>query len=200
MFILGKDKPTGSSVRSDQKLLRPLMEIYKRFTPDEKEFGAFYANYLKNVEGMTLSEALKADIDMFENLANLKGLDIHTSYEEGKWTIAELMLHCIDTERIFAGRIIRLLRKDNTPLPGFDQDDFVMNSHSENHTAKDLVRQWDVGRDFTLNLFMNAEDSALEFIGNASGYPISARAIGLIIPGHNLHHYRILRERYGLDI
>ncbi|MGB6036985.1 MAG: DinB family protein [Cryomorphaceae bacterium] len=176
------------------------MEIYKRFTPEQNEYGAFYANYLKNVEGMTISEALKADIDMFENLANLKGLDIHTAYEPGKWTIAELLLHCIDTERVFAGRITRLLRKDKTPLPGFDQDDFVMNSHAKNHTVKDLVRQWDTGRDFTLSLFLNAEDSAMEFIGSASGYPISARALALIIPGHNLHHYRILRERYGLDI
>jgi len=149
---------------------------------------------------MTISHALKADIDMFENLANLNGLDIHTTYEQGKWTIAELMLHCIDTERVFAGRILRLLRKDSTPLPGFDQDDFVLTSGAKNHTAKNLVRQWDVGRDFTLELFRNAEDSAMEFIGNASGYPISARTIGLIIPGHNLHHYKILKDRYGLDI
>jgi hypothetical protein len=176
------------------------MEIYKRFTPEQNEYGAFYANYLKNVAGMTISEALRADIDMFENLANLEGLDIHTSYEPGKWTIAELVLHCIDTERVFAGRILRLLRKDITPLPGFDQDDFVLNSNAKNHTVSDLVRQWDVGRYFTQELFRNADDSAMEFIGNASGYPISARAIGLIIPGHNLHHYRILRERYGLDI
>ena len=176
------------------------MEIYKRFTPEQNEYGAFYANYLKNVEGMTISEALTADIDMFENLANLKGLDIHTPYRAGKWTIAELMLHCIDTERVFAGRILRLLRKDNTPLPGFDQDDYVLNSNAKNHTVKDLVRQWDVGRDFTLELFRNATESAMEFIGNASGYPISARAIGLIIPGHNLHHYRILKERYRLRI
>jgi len=176
------------------------MEIYKRFTPEQKEYGAFYANYLKNVDGMTIAEALKADTDMFENLANLEGLDIHTTYEEGKWTIAELILHCIDTERVFAGRIIRLLRKDNTPLPGFDQDNFVSNSNAKNHTVADLVRQWYAVRDFTQSLFLNADDSAMEFIGNASGYPISARAIGLIIPGHNLHHYRILRERYGLDI
>ncbi len=176
------------------------MEIYKRFTPEQNEYGAFYANYLKNVEGMTISEALWADIDMFENLANLEGLDIHTSYEPGKWTIAELMLHCIDTERVFAGRILRLLRKDKTPLSSFDQDHFVLNSNAKNHTVLDLVRQWDVGRDFTKSLFLNADDSAMEFIGSASGYPISARALALIIPGHNLHHYRILRERYGLDI
>jgi hypothetical protein len=176
------------------------MEIYKRFTPDQTEYGAFYANYLKNVEGMTISEALSADIDMFENLANLNELDIHTTYEHGKWTIAELMLHCIDTERVFAGRILRLLRKDKTPLPGFDQDDFVLNSNAKNHTVKDLVRQWEVGRHFTHELLRNADDSAMEFIGNASGYPTSARALGLIIPGHNLHHYKILRERYKLDI
>lgn len=176
------------------------MEIYKKFTPEQNEYGAFYANYLKNVNGMTIAEALSADTDMFKNLANLKELDIHTSYQSGKWTIAELILHCIDTERIFAGRIIRLLRKDKTSLPGFDQDDFVLNSHAKYHTAEDLLKQWVAGRNFTQSLFLNADDSAMEFIGNASGYPISARAIGLIIPGHNLHHYKILKERYGLNI
>ena len=173
---------------------------YKRFAPESKEYGAFYANYLKNVEGMSISEALKADTVMFENLANLKGLDIHTSYEQGKWTIAELLLHCIDTERVFTGRLIRLLRKDKTPLPGFDQDDFVNQSNAGKYTAKDLWHQWKAGREFTKSLFLNADDSALEFIGTASGYPISARALALIIPGHNIHHYNILRERYGLAI
>lgn len=176
------------------------MEIYKGFTPKEGEYGSFYANYLKNVEGMTISEALKQDTDMFENLANLKGLDIHTSYEQGKWTISELLLHCIDTERVFAGRLIRLLRMDDTPLPGFEQDVYVRNSDSLKHNAKDILHQWKAVREFTKSLFVNADDSAMEFIGTASGYPISARALGLIIPGHNLHHYKILKERYGLDI
>jgi hypothetical protein len=173
---------------------------YKRFTPEPREYGAFYANYLKNVEGMSISEAFEADRAMFENISNLEGLDIHTSYEKGKWTIAELLLHCIDTERVFAGRLIRLLRKDATPLPGFDQDDFVRQSHARKHSVKDLLNQWKVGREFTKSLFLNADDSALEFIGTASGYPISARALALIIPGHNIHHYKILRERYGLTI
>lgn len=176
------------------------MEKYKKFAPNENEYGAFYAKYLQNVAGMSLHEALKSDSAMFKKLARLDGLDIHTTYAEGKWTIAELLLHCIDTERVFAGRITRLLRKDKTPLPGFDQDDFVLHSHAQNHTIADLLKQWEVGRDFTQCLFLNAEESAMEFIGHASGYPISARAIGLIIPGHNLHHFKILRERYGLDI
>jgi hypothetical protein len=176
------------------------MEIYRRFTPQTGEFGSFYSNYLKNVKNLSIGEALAEDEKMWNNLMSIKGLDIQKTYQQGKWTIAELLLHCVDTERVFAGRLIRLLRKDPTPMPGFDQDVYVSHSFPEKATMKSIYDQWLAARAFTVSMLKSAEESSMEFIGEASGYPISARALALIIPGHNLHHYKILKERYGLVI
>jgi len=176
------------------------MEIYQKFTPERNEYGAFYAGYLKNVERYSISEAFEKDAQawgaFFSTLTDSK---VHFAYAEGKWTIAQLVLHCIDTERIFAVRALRLLRGEKQSLTGFDQDQYVEASPATKQTLKDLKFQWEAAREFTKSIYLHAEDEQMEFIGAASGFPISARAIGLIIPGHNLHHLKVLREKYRID-
>ena len=175
------------------------MEIYKRFVPNQNEFGAFYSNYINNVDGLTISEAFAKDEAEWHHFFNhLDDSKVHFAYAEGKWTIAELVLHQIDTEGIFAGRALKLIRREEQPLPGFDQDIYVQNSRASKETKESLKSQWEITRQYTRSILSNGQDDDLEYIGNASGFPISARAIGLIIPGHNLHHFKIIKERYGI--
>jgi hypothetical protein len=176
------------------------MEIYKKFTPNQNEYGAYYANYLKRVEGLSISEALAVDGENWEKLFwRLDESKVNFAYAEGKWTMSQLILHCIDTERIFAIRALRLLRREKKALTGYDQDDYVEASPASKQSAQDLKSQWEAARSFTKSIYLHADDEHMEFIGNASGYPISARAIGLIIPGHNLHHLKVMREKYGVN-
>jgi len=164
----------------------------------ENEFNHFYAAYLNRVREESLLEALFTSRDWFEHYAlALTKEQLAYSYAPNKWTIAEVLLHIIDTERIFQYRAFRFSRKDQTPLPGFDQDDYVMECESEKRTKEDIVEEFLAVRAATLQLFKAMESHKLGYIGTASGMSWSVAALGFVISGHLKHHARILEERYS---
>ena len=144
-----------------------------------------------------LLEELKAGksnfLSLFEKISEEK-LDF--AYEEGKWTLAEAIVHTIDTERIFQYRALCIARNDKTPFPGFDQDAYVPYSNASNRTKKDLIEEYKAVRDSTISLFNSFDEESIKRIGTASGSKMSVRALGFIISGHQAHHIRIIEERY----
>ncbi len=131
-----------------------------------------------------------------ESLGSIPEDILSFSYAPGKWSVSEVLMHILDTERIFQYRALRLGRKDATPLSGFDQDDYVPESFAEGRTLKDLIREYQVIRESSLLLFKSLPSDRLLFKGNASGQDISLGALGFIMCGHQKHHRNILRERY----
>ncbi len=117
-------------------------------------------------------------------------------YAEGKWTVKELLLHISDTERVFQYRALRFARKDAMELPGFDQD--VFNDHAEANTRsmQSLIDEFIAIRRASITLFDSFSDEAWLRMGKASGNRISVRAIGYLVSGHQMHHQKILEERY----
>jgi hypothetical protein len=120
------------------------------------------------------------------------------SYAPGKWTVREVLAHVTDAERVFSYRALRFGRGDATPLAGFDQEVWTPASHANERAWEDLLGEFHVVRAATLHLVRTfaAEDWAR--LGVASGYPVSVRALAWIVAGHELHHRRVLVERYGL--
>ena len=106
------------------------------------------------------------------------------------------MLHIIDTERVFAYRAMRVARNDKTPMPGFEQDDYVPNSNASQRSASSVIEEYAALRNSTIQLFQNFSEDQLNRIGTASGFPISTLALGFILAGHEAHHMRIIREKY----
>jgi uncharacterized damage-inducible protein DinB len=117
-------------------------------------------------------------------------------YAEGKWTIKDIIQHVIDTERIFAYRALRISRNDITPLPGFEENDYVENTKANERGIQDLLAEFSAVRYATLFLFKSFSEEQLKRIGTASGTAISVRAIGFIIIGHQKHHQNVFQERY----
>ena len=118
------------------------------------------------------------------------------SYAPGKRTIKEALVHLIDTERIFAYRALRIGRGDQTPLPGFEQDNYVPASGANDRALTDIWREYNAVRTATLALFDSFTDAAIARIGTAGGGPLSVRALTYIIPGHEAHHIAILQKHY----
>ena len=118
------------------------------------------------------------------------------AYAEGKWTLAELLMHIIDAERVFQYRALRFARNDKTPLAGFDQDDYIPECNAGGRSKKDLLEEYAAVRESTIKLFQSFDDEMLKRVGNASGSDMSARAMGFIICGHQAHHLKIIKERY----
>ena len=165
--------------------------------PVEGEFLPYYERYIALVpEGDVLSTL---ELQMSETQALLRGLPASIStyrYAPDKWSVNELVGHVIDSERIFAARALRFARNDPTPLPGFEQDDYVRNSSFEAYPFVELASEWDAVRRTTVFLFQHLEESAWMRRGVANNAEVSVRALAYIIAGHELHHREILQARY----
>ncbi|MCO4098321.1 MAG: DinB family protein [Gemmatimonas sp.] len=118
------------------------------------------------------------------------------SYAPGKWTLAESLVHVSDTERVFAYRLLRIARGDRTPLPGFEQDDWVPQSRSTRRTLSDIVTELLACREATLALVRSLDDEAIAQRGIASGVEVSARALVWMLAGHMGHHITLTRDKY----
>jgi hypothetical protein len=120
-------------------------------------------------------------------------------YAEGKWTVKEVIGHLLDTERVWAYRLLRISRGDATELPGFDETRYAPEGEFNTRSIEDLVSEFRLQRASTIALVNGIPSSAWARIGVANGFRTSARAVVFIILGHTAHHFRILRERYGLS-
>ena len=166
--------------------------------PADTEYLPYASTYVRLVpEGQDALEQLRqqsiAVKALVENLTDEQAL---FRYAAGKWSIKESLVHMIDTERIFAYRALRISRNDQTPLPGFEQDDYVPNSGADARTLASILREYDTVRAATLSLFDSFTPDVYERTGLASGGPLSIRALAHIIPGHEAHHINLFRERY----
>lgn len=160
------------------------------------EFPAFYATYIDTVFGDVM-QVLNEQITSFP--AFLDAVPAGRSeyaYAEGKWTIKEVVGHVLDTERIMAYRALRFARNDTKALPGFEQEDFVLNARFNERSLASLAEEFVLLRKSNVALFSTFNDIELNRRGLASDRLISVRAFLYIIAGHLNHHKNIIKERY----
>jgi hypothetical protein len=141
-----------------------------------------------------LLSAQPAQLDTL--LAGVSDADADRGYAPGKWSLKASLVHVVDTERVFAYRMMRVARGDRTPLPGFEQDEWVPESRAERRTLQDIVAELRAVRAANIALVMSLDDTAFAQVGTASGNPITPRALAWMITGHMAHHFGILRDRY----
>jgi len=167
--------------------------IYRR--PQAGEYGTYYQLYIDKVPGDDIMKVLSDDTYMQQIDAIPEDKWLHR-YAEGKWSIKEVVLHLIDTERVFAYRALRVGRMDNTPLPGFDQDAFVPHSNADNRSKSSLMEEYRSVRKATVHLLESLGDEELAYIGRASDHPITPLALAYLVAGHQIHHIQLFNERY----
>lgn len=118
------------------------------------------------------------------------------AYAEGKWTIKELLVHLIDTERIFCNRALRIARNDKTEMPGYDHDAYVPFSGANERRICDICKEFNEVRESTVSLFKSFTPEMLERTGSANGNNLTTLSIGYIISGHEIHHRNVMDEKY----
>lgn len=161
------------------------------------EYGAFYEGYIHVLGDVHLLEEMRDRGEAFADLLDTLTDDrLGYRYAPGKWSIAELIVHIADAERVFQYRALRLGRGDATPLPGYDQDVFVNGTDVSGRSLESLKREFLSVREASLTLFENFSEKELCLMGMASGSKVSVRALGFMISGHQKHHEQILKERY----
>jgi len=165
--------------------------------PDSGEYNSYYERYISLVETSDIVGKLTTQGN--ETVALLSGLGEKQGdyrYAPEKWSIKQLLGHVIDTERIFAYRALRISRNDATQMEGFEQDDYVRNGPFEHCSLKGLIEEFSAVRLATVCLFGNLAPDACLRRGIANKNEVSVRALAWITAGHELHHRRILREKY----
>ncbi|MCP4977499.1 MAG: DinB family protein [Maribacter sp.] len=163
----------------------------------KEEYNPFYQTYIDVLGDVELFDLLRRQLENFPQfLGSLPDEKLHYAYAEGKWTIAEALLHVLDTERVFQYRALRFMRGDKTPLPGFDQNLYVPNSNADRRTKDSIIEEYKTIRLSTIALFSNMNGQMLHNMGKASNSPMSVAALGFIICGHQKHHRNVIRERY----
>ncbi|UYZ63876.1 DinB family protein [Hymenobacter weizhouensis] len=164
--------------------------------PAATEYAPYYARYISRISGDPLAALREQPAALRRRLHALTDEQAGLRYAPGKWSIKEMLVHVLDTERIFAYRVLRIGRGDQTPLPGFEQDDYVPASEADSRSLADILHEYDTVRAATLSLLESLPAGAADRRGTASGHPVSVRALAYILPGHEAHHLTILDERY----
>lgn len=165
--------------------------------PAPTEYAAHYATYIQHVPEGDIVDTLEHQLgDTLALLAGLSAEQAAHRYAPGKWSIKQVVGHISDAERVFAYRAMRFARNDTTPLPPFDENEYVRNATFDDRALPDLAAEFEAVRRASVCLFRGLDDEALMRRGTASGHEVTPRALANIIAGHERHHTIILRERY----
>ncbi len=165
--------------------------------PAPDEYPEHFQRYIDLVPDGHILATLEMQLE--EAVAFLHGpAGVHPdfAYAPGKWTVKQVVGHVADTEQIFATRALRIARADATPLPSFDENAYVQHASFQDRQYHGLVDDFAAVRHATVRLLRGLPAEAWKRRGTVSGHEIGVRAIAWIIAGHELHHRRILQERY----
>jgi uncharacterized damage-inducible protein DinB len=165
--------------------------------PESTEYAEHYANYIAKVPGTEVLSILESQrLQMLQLFAGRSERDGSFRYAPGKWTVKEVLGHVTDTERIFAYRALRIARGDRTPLPGFEQDDYVREGAFGGRTLASLAEEFAAVRTASVALYRSFNEEAWKRRGIANQKEVTVRALAFITAGHQIHHRLILEERY----
>ncbi|MBL8197238.1 MAG: DinB family protein [Blastocatellia bacterium] len=165
--------------------------------PSANEHAPYYSLYIDRINDDDIVTVLEKQLSSV-----LATLDIaiernsNAPYEEGKWTVKQLIGHINDCERVMSYRALRFARNDLTPLSGFEQDDYIPTGNFDARSWQELRTEFEHIRQATIDLFHPLEKDAWHRSGKANDNEISVRALAYVIAGHVAHHINILETRY----
>jgi hypothetical protein len=164
---------------------------------DIKTMPQYFEKYINLVGDLELSQAFDESVKQLDRLdRNLLARLDGKRYAPGKWTTKETLQHVIDWERILSFRTLLFARKEGSIPQGVDGDLLAANMKADQHTIDSLVDELKITRLSTKALFESFDDEALQNTGTNWKYEISVLAMGFTIIGHQIHHLKIIEEKY----
>lgn len=170
--------------------------IIKSNYSDAPDYSHYYLDLVIENDLMeALQNSHNETIKLIESIPTEKE---NYSYAEAKWTTKEVLRHIIDCERVYAYRAFRFSRFDNTELAGFDEFEYITHSRKTEWSLHQLKEEYSNVRGATLNLFMPLTNEMLDFKGISNKVNFTARGLGYMTVGHNVHHCNFLKANYLL--
>jgi uncharacterized damage-inducible protein DinB len=157
----------------------------------------YILSYTSLIKGSDVLQALKEQseelITIVSALPEEKGL---YRYAENKWSIKQLLVHMIDTERIMSYRAMCISRRENQPLPGYDENSYAASMDFNKRSFESVLAEYKGLRQANIALFSSLDENSLNRTGIANGKSISVKTIIALLTGHEAHHINILKSRY----
>jgi len=166
--------------------------------PASDEYAAFYQDYVQRaIAKKDVLAALPQQIDEIRSaLGTLSDGEARFKFGPEEWSIKEVVGHLNDVERVFSYRLLRISRNDATPLPGFEQEDYVRAAGFDSYSLSDLIQEFEFLRRANILAISHMTDESINRRGIASGAAISALALVYMLVGHVDHHMASLNEKY----
>ncbi len=165
--------------------------------PLENEYAVYYHQFIQQIQDENILDQLKNQAKEIQTtLLSLDEAALNTPYQPGKWTIKDILMHLIDCERVFVYRAMFFARKDKTPLPFFDENEFAKEAKATKLSIKKILQEYKAVRQASLAFFNNQTAETFKLKGIAGSTPTSVRALAWIICGHEKHHWQVIQERY----
>ena len=162
-------------------------------TEHAREFSQYVALVTEGDIIQTLEQQIENSLSLFRSIPSDKA---NFRYAPDKWSVKQLLGHLIDSERIFSYRALCFARNDQTPLPGYEQNDYVREGDFDSRNLADMAEEFATVRRATIQLFRPLNETEWLRRGKANENDVSVRALAYIIAGHELHHMGVLRSRY----
>lgn len=161
------------------------------------EYAPGYQKYFDLVPPGEFLDLLKQNSNETSTFfSSIPGEKLDYRYAEGKWTVKEVLMHIIDTERVFSYRALVAARGDESLHYRMDEELYSRNVDVSDRTRGSLLSEFQAVRDSTRLLLAHLTDSQSKRYCNIATHPMTARAIAFFLIGHVQHHRGIVEERY----
>ncbi|MDX5347505.1 MAG: DinB family protein [Hymenobacteraceae bacterium] len=165
--------------------------------PAPGEYPQWYEHYFSQLADKDALQLLEEQLsELEEMLQAVSDEQAALAYAPGKWTLKELLVHMLDTERIMAYRALAISRGEAAALPGFDENSYAEQSQANERIFSEILEEYRLQRLSNLALFRSFSEEMLNRKGHANGQDVTVKAIIYVVAAHERHHLNIFKERY----
>lgn len=167
--------------------------------PETGTYPAYYYTYFGLLTpDKNILQQMNEDADHFQQIiTQFPAESFGYAYAEKKWTVAQVLQHIIDTERILSYRALCIARGEKASLPGFDEDEYNKNAAMNHKDFHLLAIEFFMVRQASISLFLGLSEEELKKSGKANNHDVSVIAIAHMIVAHARHHFNVLKEKYS---
>ncbi len=116
---------------------------------------------------------------------------VHAPYA---WTVRQVVEHCVDAERIFGDRMLRIAAGDSTDLPSWDENAYADARFGLGNLSH-LISELGSLRQANLMLLGRIIPASWDRVGHVDSQPMTPRGLAWLAAGHVQHHFEIIEER-----
>ena len=131
-------------------------------------------------------------------LASVPFAKLEFSYARNKWSVKQVVGHFTDADLIFLYRLVCIARGETKALPSFDENDYVRKAGFDSARWVDILGAHRGIGESAVAIISGFDPEAWNRRGTANGASVSPSEMLRVWMGHERHHIRILKERYGI--